>query len=158
MNLEIYKNVSDNNVINKNIGEKLYDLQVDLHDDCSLSNPSFILKYTNVNEIMSVQRANYCYFHNTGRYYYINDYVMMSGGRIRIDCKVDVLMSFKDYFVNKNFLITRTSQYNYRNVELVDTEIKLSNDKIVSFKEFENDVFIKGEFPNEYILTVCGGA
>ena len=53
--------------------------------------PDFVL---NTNSL--VYNANYFFCSFTSRYYYITDMEMMTGGRIVLHSRVDVLMSFKN--------------------------------------------------------------
>lgn len=63
---------------------------VRLNENTDLMNPTFVLKTNPV-----VYNANYLYADTMGRYYYINRVTAMSGGRISIDCKIDVLHTYR---------------------------------------------------------------
>lgn len=154
-NLVLYKNISDNNKINKDI-TFIDERQCTFKEGVSLDTPIVTINY-DVGAIVEKQ-LNYCYLANFGRYYYINDIVCLSGGLLELHLKCDVLMSFKDSFINTNFLINRCSNRNWRNPDLVDSEAKLSNDAIISYKLIDDTCFNVGEYPNVYIMTVAGGA
>lgn len=55
----------------------------------SLIEPSFIVDKDN-----DVIASNYCYIPDFSRYYFIKNSSIMDGGRILIECNVDVLNSF----------------------------------------------------------------
>ena len=42
-----------------------------------------------------VYNANYLFCSDTQRYYYINNITAVTGGRIAIDCKIDVLYTYR---------------------------------------------------------------
>ena len=63
---------------------------VRLNENTDLMNPTFVLKTNPV-----VYNANYLYADTMGRYYYINRVTAMSGGRMSIDCKIDVLHTYR---------------------------------------------------------------
>ena len=63
---------------------------VRLNENTDLMGPAFILKTNPV-----VYNANYLYADTMGRYYYIDRVTALSGGRISIDCKIDVLHTYR---------------------------------------------------------------
>lgn len=87
MELKIYNNNSNNNVLNKNL--TLVDtLEFNLKIDNSILQPILILKnYSN---------GNYCYIKEFKRYYYISDIKLLTGGLYQLQLDVDVLMTYKD--------------------------------------------------------------
>lgn len=68
-----------------------------LKADTNLMSPTFVLK-TNP----TAYNANYMLNTFTGRYYYINNITAMSGGRIAIDGKIDVLYTYKEEILNSS--------------------------------------------------------
>lgn len=61
-----------------------------LKADTNLMRPTFILKTSPL-----VYNSNYLYNTFTKRYYYIRTITAMSGGRIAIDCDIDVLFTYR---------------------------------------------------------------
>ena len=86
MELKIYNNNSNTNVLNKNI--TLIDtLSFNLKSDTSILQPILVLKnYT---------KGNYCYIKELNRYYYITDIRVLNGGLYQLQLDVDVLMTYK---------------------------------------------------------------
>lgn len=64
---------------------------VELKTETNLMRPTFILKTNPV-----VYNSNYVYCSFTQRYYYINSVTAMTGGRIAIDCSIDVLHTYRN--------------------------------------------------------------
>lgn len=61
----------------------------------SLINPSFILSTK-----QDVYNSNYLFCDFTNMYYYINEVIALTGGRIQLNCHVDVLYTFKNEIYN----------------------------------------------------------
>ena len=87
MELQIYNNNSNTNVLNKKI--TLIDtLEFNLKADNSILQPILILK--------NYSSGNYCYIKEFKRYYYITDIRVLTGGLYQLQLEVDVLMTYKD--------------------------------------------------------------
>ena len=86
MELKIYNNNSNTNVLNKNI--KLVDtLEFNLKIDNSILQPVLILK--------NYSGGNYCYIKKFERYYYVTDIKLLTGGLYQLQLDIDVLMTYK---------------------------------------------------------------
>ena len=91
MELKIYHNNSNTNVLSKNI--TLVDtLDFSLKKDNSILQPVLILK--------NYVDGNYCYIKEFNRYYYITDIKLLTGGLYQLHLEVDVLMTYKDVIMN----------------------------------------------------------
>ena len=91
MELKIYNNNSNTNVLSKNI--TLVDtLDFSLKIDNSILQPVLILK--------NYSSGNYCYIEKFNRYYYITDIKLLTGGLYQLQLDVDVLMTYKDIIMN----------------------------------------------------------
>ena len=92
MELKIYNNNSNNNVLNKNL--TLVDtLEFNLKTDNSILQPVLILK--------NYSKGNYCYIKEFNRYYYITDIKLLTGGLYQLQLDVDVLMTYKKDIMTK---------------------------------------------------------
>ena len=87
MELRIYNNNSNTNVLNKNI-TLVSTLDFSLKTDNSILQPVLILK--------NYISGNYCYIEQFKRYYYITDIKLLTGGLYQLQLDVDVLMTYKD--------------------------------------------------------------
>lgn len=74
-----------------------------IKDDTDLMSPTFILKTDSL-----VYNSNYVYCSFTSRYYYIESIDALKGGRIAINCKIDVLYTYKDEILNSSAWIERS--------------------------------------------------
>ena len=94
MNVTFYNNLSNHNVVNKRL-EKINTISFTFKENSNIINPSLILK--------NYERGNYCYIEELGRYYYIKDIDLLGNGLFKINCEIDVLMSYKDNIINGDF-------------------------------------------------------
>lgn len=92
MELQIYNNNSNTNVVNKDI--TLIDtLHFNLKIDNSILQPILLIKNYN--------QGNYCYIKEFKRYYYITDIKVVNGGLYQLNLDVDVLMTYKEVIMSK---------------------------------------------------------
>ena len=151
---KIYKTKSAPNVVNKILTEVVAFDEVIFKEDTSLLNPTIIINgVSNASSytIEDIGTSNYFSIPKVNRYYFITDITMMSGGRVAITGKVDVLMSFKSDILGSTQLIVR--QEKKTNNYLIDTDIPLSSKKQVIEHEFGDSIADSGY----YILAVNGG-
>ena len=105
MELKFYKQAATPNRVDKSsylteIGSLS---GVILKADTNLMRPTFILKTSPL-----VYNSNYLYNSFTKRYYYIKNVTAMSGGRISIDCEIDVLFTYKNEILNSSGWVVRS--------------------------------------------------
>ena len=151
---KIYKTKSAPNVVNKTLSEVVTFEEVIFKEETSLLNPTIIINgVSNASSytIEDIGTSNYFSIPKVNRYYFITDITMMSGGRVAITGKVDVLMSFKTDILGSTQLIVR--QEKKTNNYLIDTDIPLSSKKQVIEHEFGDSITDSGY----YILAVNGG-
>ena len=151
---KIYKTKSAPNVVNKILSEVVTFEEVIFKEDTSLLNPTIIINgVSNASSytIEDIGTSNYFSIPKVNRYYFITDITMMSGGRVAITGKVDMLMSFKTDILGSTQLIVR--QEKKTNNYLIDTDIPLSSKKQVIEHEFGDSITDSGY----YILAVNGG-
>ena len=115
MQIITYMNNSETIRVDKNLTEVSTLSSVRLLENCSILNPSFVLKMPN--DIF----INYIYVPKFGRYYYITNLTILDNNMIKIDCSVDVLMSYKNEIKNTRQHIVR--QENEFNMYLSDSRM-----------------------------------
>lgn len=149
MNVTFYKNNSSDNTINKSLTMTYGTVACTVKEPISVLNPVVILGYSEY-----IEKSNYMYIEEFGRYYYITDIKPLTGGRIQISGRVDVLMSNKKEILNLECIIDKqeSSGTNYSDKYLDDgsfvTECRTFN-SIINFPQGFND---NGEF----ILITAG--
>ena len=106
MNITLYKTQSANNVINKKLeSEKNLGNNCILADNTSVTNPTVIIG--GITSLDSISDYNYAYIPQCHRYYYINDIIALSGGRVKLVLTVDVLKSYASDILNSTQLVIR---------------------------------------------------
>ena len=141
MILTLYYNSSERRVIGKSL-QSVGVVTGVLKGDTSILNPTFILE-TNNNYLSDI---NYLYWQEAGRYYFIDDILLMTGGRTALVCTVDVLESFKDGIKGQTAVIDKQESRTTTNLYIndgsfIDTEQTFN--EIINFSNGFNDT---GEF------------
>lgn len=112
ISLTLYQCGDDERVVKKKLVNAHTFSKVILKDDCTLSNPIFLLgAVTGSDESQGTvgwwRQFNYCYCPNFDRYYYIDSLEYTHSRLVRLTCSCDVLMSFKDDILKTTQLVTR---------------------------------------------------
>lgn len=141
MNITLYSNSSDNNVVTKNISQ-VASLTGSLRNESGIMSPSILIQGT-------YPSANYCYISDWGRYYFIEEIISVRNNISEIRCRIDTLMTYAQQIRGLTAIIKK--QENDYNLYINDG----------SFMTYANDkVFTKG-FPgsfsdDSYVLLVSG--
>ena len=106
MDLKFYKQAATPNRVDKSgyLSEIGTISNVTLKTDVDLMRPTFILKTS-----PTVYNSNYIYCSFTGRYYYIETIEALSGGRVAINCKIDVLHTYRNEIKNSSGWVERSA-------------------------------------------------
>lgn len=137
-----YTNSSDNNVLNKSISSTT-SATVVFKENVDLIEPVLILQNNSY-----IQASNYMQM--LGRYYYITSIECMPGNLLKVNARVDVLMSYRDQIKANSAIITR-------NANNVNTYIPDSKMKITSYTTV-NTIQASAGFSNslKYYLLAIG--
>ena len=146
MQIKLGTTTNDSRTVNKSITWDETAINCTLKDDVSIFNPSFILNYNS--NFLSKN-----YVSAFGKYYFIENIVLLDGGRCMIVCKEDVLYTYHAELNNMNFTIVRNE--GKRNLEIDDSEYTLAQ----GFKEFIYPYSGFGGYgeSNTTVLEVLGG-
>lgn len=141
MNITLYSNSSDNNVVTKTISQ-VASLTGSLRNESGIMSPSILIQGT-------YPTANYCYISDWGRYYFIEEIISVRNNVSEIRCRIDTLMTYAQQIRGLTAIIKK--QENDYNLYINDG----------SFMTYANDkVFTKGfsgSFDSDsYVLLVSG--
>lgn len=145
MEVILYKNSSENNVIGKSLAQ-IKSVECNLKNDVSVTNPTLILSYTD-----SILDSNYCFIPKFNRYYFIDEIIPIIGDRSIIKCRVDVLESFKDNIKSLTAIIDKQETIADKFID--DGSWIVENKDFLQSYNFSNGFNDNGEF----ILITAGG-
>ena len=145
MEVILYKNSSENNVIGKSLVQ-IKSVECNLKNDVSVVNPTFVLSYTD-----SILDSNYCFIPKFNRYYFIDEIIPITGDRSIIKCRVDVLESFKDDIKSLTAIINKQETIADKFID--DGSWIVENKDFLQSYNFSNGFNDNGEF----ILITAGG-
>lgn len=145
MEVILYKNSSENNVIGKSLVQ-IKSVECNLKNDVSVVNPTLVLSYTD-----SILDSNYCFIPKFNRYYFIDEIIPITGDRSIIKCRVDVLESFKYDIKSLTAIINKQ--------ETIADKFIDDGSWIVENKDFLQSYNFSNGFNNsgEFILITAGG-
>lgn len=145
MVIELYVCGDERNKLFKTLTNNIT-LSGSLRGESSVVNPSFIVETGNPSQY------NYCFIPDFNRYYFITNMTSIRTNLWRIDCNVDVLMSFQTQISNLDLIVENNTDANietYINGEMWQTLVKTKTDVI----SFPDGLLESGE----YILITSGG-
>lgn len=105
MQLKFYKQSATPSRVDKRgyLEERGTISNVVLKDSTNLMTPTFILKTQDL-----VYNSNYLYCSFTKRYYYIESVEAMTGGRVAVHCKIDVLFTYRNEIMSSSAWVVRS--------------------------------------------------
>ena len=145
MEVILYKNSSENNVIGKSLAQ-IKSVECNLKNDVSVINPTLILAYTE-----NILGSNYCFIPKFNRYYFIDEIIPITADRSIIRCKVDVLESFKNDIKSLTAIIDKQETIADKFID--DGSWVVENKDFLQSYNFSNGFNDSGEF----ILITAGG-
>ena len=141
MVIKLYNNMSDINVVGKNLLNERT-INATLKDTTNFLRPSLELN-------TQAQSFNYFYIPVFGRYYFIDDYSIIRNNFLRIVGRVDVLETYKNDILNSYGLMRKGKNYN-KYYGTFESEVREER-RIINF---ENNFNETGQL---VLITVNGG-
>lgn len=147
MDIVLYINDSERQAIYKDLQAGIT-FSGYLRGESSVINPSFMLETDNPTSY------NYCFIPDFDRYYFISNITSVRTNLWRIDCSVDVLMSYQEQILNLDVIVS------YITDGEPTAETYFSGEPWQALVKTKTDVL---QFPNgllddgEYILITSGG-
>ena len=147
----LFFNMSDKRYMNKKLQQIGNELNVELIEPTSVTDPDIILSADT-----QVMKANYIFLKDFGRYYYINSYTF-EYERIIAHCHVDVLMSFAPELANE-FVIVERSNFDTSSLYLNDSELRMYNYSLFKTMELKPVSGIHFSDTAEQMVMICSGS
>jgi hypothetical protein len=145
MEITLYVNNSERQALNKSLSQG-FQIMGSLRHETSVIKPNILIEATNPTGF------NYCYIPQFGRYYFIENLTSIRTNLWRMECSVDVLMSFRDAILNLNVIVsdnTNPDQEQYMSGDVWAATVKSKTDVL----NFPSGLLDTGE----YILITSGG-
>lgn len=156
MTADLYSIAFDNRQLDKVTGESpinVTPIPIAPTGKIELLSPVFNIEFD-----ASYAVANYLYCNELDRYYYIENAVRDTAGRLDLHCRVDVLQSFSAAIKNSMTTILRTAALQYP-TQIPDQQLPVnpSRKQIVSIVLEETSGTFDTDAQYSYLLTVVGG-
>ena len=146
MEIKLYKNLSENNVIGKSLTQ-MKSVEANLKNDVSVINPTIVLNYT-----ANILESNYCFISKFNRYYFIDEIIPITGDRCIVKCRVDVLESFKEDIKSLTVILDKSQSIYKSNKYLDDGSFIVENKDFNTIYNFPNGFNDEGTF-----ILICAG-
>lgn len=153
MNATFYNNASDPRTINKNISSVVSYSALQWKSDTSILNPSFITGYD-----VKLLTANYVYVSTLSRYYFIVDITVLAAKQILIQCKCDVLQTYRTQILALPVIVKR--QENKYNLYMDDDKFIVKNTRQMVSKQINSSAFSPSTANSgtaNFVLSIAGG-
>lgn len=148
MNIVLYKNGSDNNVLNKSLSRQ-GQINVRLKEPVERETPVLLISGV-VND-----SYDYLYIPEWDRYYYVESKRQISENVYMVEASIDVLMSFKSQIRNASALVTYSESVdnNYFPDAVWKADVRTTNE-VINMKPLSMDDFFL-DTP-VYVLITAG--
>ena len=150
MDIELYVIKCHKNTVTKSLyNQKTYSNCI-IKETTNLENMTITIQdFTDVADVVSY---NYAYIPKLSRFYFINNFEFLTGGRINIQCNCDLLMSFKSDILQSYQLIER--QEFLQNRYIVDSNLPIHQDILIEGHQFGDSV--TNNDTQRIVLKTCG--
>ena len=148
MTIKTYRFLGDSRKIDKTLHDVFTYSNAVIVGDMSIQNPTISLQLDSFTDVINF---NYIYIPELRRYYYVVDSTILEDGFVQLQCKVDVLKSFKNDILGSTQYIDR--QQNKCTYQLPDGMYNIKSNRNLTIKNFGN-VIIE---PNENFLLQTSG-
>lgn len=148
MTINFYQNDSEQIKVEKTLSHE-WTITGTLRDNCDLLNPVVMIEMPPNSTFI----WNYMYIPEFSRYYYIADVEIVNNHLVRVQGRVDVLMTFKTFIKEQTAIIQR--QENNWNLLLDDGFFRVQNNPKFQLKSFPKG-FAAPENYTWVLITAAG--
>ena len=164
MNLYLYRNNSEANVINKDL-TLVSLIDGTLREQVSITRPRITIEYVPDDEsetggFSNPTEFNYFYLPDFQRYYFVTDVIVINDRLLEIGGACDVLESFKTDILYTDAIIARTSDKSAYNKKINDASAALYQDPVYMIKRggaLKSFSYTYSAGRSGYVLAVAGG-
>lgn len=148
MTIKTYRFLGDSRKVDKNITAVKSYSNAEIVGDMSIHTPTISLQLDSFTDVINF---NYIYIPELCRYYYVTDSTISEDGFVQLQCKVDVLKSFKTDILASTQYVER--QQNKCTYQLPDNEYNIKSNRNLTIKNFGDEIIVPNYY---YILTTYG--
>ena len=148
MTIKTYRFLGDSRKVDKTLHDVSTYSNATIVGDMSIQNPTILLQLDSFTDVINF---NYIYIPELRRYYYVVDSTIREDGYVQLQCRVDVLKSFKNDILGSTQYIDR--QQNKCTYQLPDGMYNIKSNRNLTIKNFGN-VIIE---PNANFLLQTSG-
>lgn len=135
---------------------KIEDLTGDFRGTVNVLNPIIQITPTASTTVAKIlSQCNYLYIQELSRYYYVTNITCIANNLFELECRVDVLMSWKTAILAQKVIVSRNEK-DYQ-LYLDDSALKVFNNPNIctyNFRDSSNN--IKGFTAQEFVLALAG--
>jgi hypothetical protein len=144
MSITLYRNSSPRNKINKTL-TAVATLNGTLRDSCDVMSPSVQVEYSRTDfNYVKISEFN-------DRYYFVDSIEVIRNNVIRINCRVDVLESFKNDILSCDCIVAKNA--NRFNLYINDNTLRAYQNPYYQYAVYPNSFGV--DFEN--VLLIAGG-
>lgn len=148
MTIKTYRFSGDSRKIDKTLTLVKTYSNAEIVGNMSVQTPTISLQLDSFTDVINF---NYIYIPELRRYYYVENSTIREDGFVQIQCRVDVLKSFKTDILASTQYIER--QENKCSYQLPDNLYNIKSNRNLTIKNFGDEIIV----PNyDFILTTYG--
>ena len=148
MTIKTYRFDGDPRKVDKTLTSVTVYSNADIVGDMSIHTPTISLQLDSFTDVINF---NYIYIQELRRYYYVLDSTIREDGFVQLQCKVDVLKSFKaDILASTQYVERQENKCSY---QVPDNGYIIKSNRNLTIKNFGSDVIVPNYY---YILTTYG--
>lgn len=148
MTIKTYRFLGDSRKIDKTLTLVGTYSNADIVGDMSIQSPIISLQLDSFTDVINF---NYIYIPELRRYYYVENSTIREDGFVQIQCRVDVLKSFKTDILASTQYVDR--QENKCSYQVPDNGYTIKSNRNLTIKNFGNPIIVPND---DFILTTFG--
>lgn len=148
MTIKTYLFLGDSRKVDKTLTLVDTYLNADIVGDMSIQSPIISLQLDSFTDVINF---NYIYIPELRRYYYVENSTIREDGFVQIQCRVDVLNSFKTDILASTQYVER--QENKCSYQVPDNGYTIKSNRNLTIKNFGNPIIVPND---DFILTTFG--
>ena len=148
MTIKTYRFLGDSRKVDKTLTPVETYSNAEIVTNMSIQTPTISLQLDSFTDVINF---NYIYIPELRRYYYVLDSTIREDGFVQLQCKVDVLKSFKTDILASTQYVER--QENKCSYQVPDNGYTIKSNRNLTIKNFGNPIIVPND---DFILTTFG--